>query len=71
MPMMGMAHKLEKGASRFVNGSNDEAHKSGIFYASKKNTLTGPVIDQSSIFSDLNNESFQDNANKAIHRFIQ
>ncbi len=71
MPMMGMAHKLEKGAKRFADAINDKAYKSGVFYASKKNTLTGHVIDQSSIFPDLNNDSFQDNASKAIHKFIK
>jgi NAD(P)-dependent dehydrogenase (short-subunit alcohol dehydrogenase family) len=69
MPMMG--HKLEDGAKRFVDGIHDESLKSGIFYASKEKALTGPVVDQSTIFSDLKNESFQDNASEAIHRFIK
>ncbi len=70
MPMMGMAHSLETGSKRFVEGINDAAFESGVFYASKANVLTGALIDQSSIFPDLNNISFQDNANEAIHRFI-
>ncbi len=70
-PLKGLVHKLEKGAKRFVEGINNDTFKSGIFYASKAKRLTGPVIDQSSIFPDLNNTAYQDNANSAIHRFIK
>ncbi|NQU52867.1 MAG: SDR family NAD(P)-dependent oxidoreductase [Bacteroidetes bacterium] len=70
-PLKGLVHKLEKGAKRFVDGITDDSFKSGVFYASKAKLLTGPVIDQSTIFSNLNNSSYQDNANAAIHRFIQ
>ena len=41
-----------------------------MFYASAANTITGPLVDQADIFSDLANLSFQDHANEAIHRFI-
>lgn len=70
MPLMGMAHSLETGAKRFVDGINNESLTSGVFYGSKANVLTGPIIDQSTIFPDLNNLSFQDNASEAIHNFI-
>ncbi len=69
-PLKGLVHKLEKGAKRFVDGVSNDTFESGIFYASKANLLTGPVVDQSTIFPDLKNNSFQDNANAAIHRFI-
>jgi NAD(P)-dependent dehydrogenase (short-subunit alcohol dehydrogenase family) len=69
-PLKGMVHKLDKGAKRFVDGINDDIYKSGVFYASKKKKLVGPLVDQSSIFPDLNNPAFQDNANEAIHRYI-
>lgn len=69
-PLKGLVHKLEKGAKRFVDGINNDTFKSGVFYASKAKLLTGPVIDQSIIFQDLNNSFYQDNANAAIHRFI-
>jgi len=69
-PLKGMIHKLDKGAKRFVDGVNNESFTSGVFYASKAKSLVGPVIDQSSIFPDLNNTTYQDNANEAIHRFI-
>ena len=70
MPLFGMSHKLETGAKRIVDGINNDFLKSGVFYASKQNVMTGPVIDQSIIFPDLKNEVYQDNANEAIHRFI-
>ena len=69
-PLKGMVHSLGKGAKRFVDGINNESYSSGVFYASKANKLVGPVIDQSTIFSDLKNPNFQDNAHEAIHRFI-
>ena len=69
-PLKGMVHKLEKGAKRFVDGINNESFTSGVFYASRAKSLVGPVIDQGTIFPDLNNTTFQDNANAAIHRFI-
>lgn len=71
MPMMGMAHSLETGAKRFVNGINNDSLKSGVFYGSKKNVLTGVIVDQSEFFPDLNNTEYQDNADAAIHRFIK
>ena len=40
------------------------------FYASKSGTA-GPVVDQGTIFNDLNNKNIQDNAYEAIHRFIK
>ena len=71
MPMMGMAHSLETGAKRFVNGINNDSLKSGVFYGSKKNVLTGVIVDQSEFFPDLNNTEYQDNSDAAIHRFIK
>lgn len=71
MPLFGLMHKLDVGAKRFVDGLNDELYKSGVFYASKAPVLTGPLVNQGTIFSDLNVEAFQDNANEAIHRFIK
>ncbi|MGK0254719.1 MAG: NAD(P)-dependent dehydrogenase (short-subunit alcohol dehydrogenase family) [Mariniflexile sp.] len=70
-PLKGLVHKLEKGAKRFVDGISNDTYQSGVFYASKAKLLTGPVIDQASIFPDLNKFSYQDNANAAIHRFIK
>ena len=69
MPLFGLVHDLEDGAKRLVDGLNDESLKSGHFYASQATKLTGSVIDQSEIFSDLANETYQDNASEAVHRF--
>ncbi|MEM7037266.1 MAG: short-chain dehydrogenase, partial [Bacteroidota bacterium] len=71
LPLLGMSHSLQKGAKRFVDGISDTSLKTGVFYGSKAGVLTGPVIDQSSIFEDLSNERFQDNAAAAIYRFIR
>ena len=67
----GMVHTLDVGAKRFVDGISDERYKSGIFYASKQDKLSGDVVDQSTFYTDLKNTTFQDNADKAIHRFIK
>jgi NAD(P)-dependent dehydrogenase (short-subunit alcohol dehydrogenase family) len=70
MPLMGMAHSVEKGAARYVKAISDESLVNGKFYASDKPKLTGPVMLQDSFFPDLTNEAIQDNAADAIHRFI-
>jgi NAD(P)-dependent dehydrogenase (short-subunit alcohol dehydrogenase family) len=71
-PLIGeMVHTLDIGAKRFVDGISDERYKSGVFYASKEGKLSGDVVDQSTFFTDLKNTTFQDNADKAIHRYIQ
>jgi NAD(P)-dependent dehydrogenase (short-subunit alcohol dehydrogenase family) len=70
MPALGLAHKLDVGAKRLVDGVTDPNLSSGMFYASAANTLTGPLVNQADFLPDLANPSFQDNANEAIHRFI-
>ena len=71
-PLIGnMVHKLEVGVKRLVDGISDERYKSGVFYASKECKLSGDVVDQSTFYTDLKNTSFQDNADKAIHRFTK
>ena len=69
-PRLGIAHPLETGARRLVDGITDPTLRSGVFYASAANTITGPVTDQADIFPDLANPAYQDNADQAIHRFI-
>jgi NAD(P)-dependent dehydrogenase (short-subunit alcohol dehydrogenase family) len=70
-PLMGdMVHTLDVGAKRFVDSISDERYKSGVFYASKEGKLSGDMVDQSAFFTDLKNISFQENANEAIHLFI-
>lgn len=71
MPLRGMIHSLDKGARRFVDGISKELFESGRFYASHDGKVVGKVVDQSTIFSDLANPEYQENAEKAIHRFIR
>ncbi|WP_299104736.1 SDR family NAD(P)-dependent oxidoreductase [uncultured Tenacibaculum sp.] len=70
MPLMGMSHSVEKGAKRFVDGINNPKFESGVFYASKENILTGPVVNQNAIWKDLDNPMIQKNAAIAINGFI-
>ena len=42
-PLFGLAHSLETGAQRIVDGLTDPSFKSGVFYGSGPKTLTGPV----------------------------
>jgi NAD(P)-dependent dehydrogenase (short-subunit alcohol dehydrogenase family) len=59
MPALGLAHKLDVGAKRIVDGVTDPTLSNGAFYASAAEFVPG-----------VGNPSFQDNANEAIHRFI-
>ena len=70
MPLFGIVQGLEKGAKRHVDALNDAALKTGAFYASKADALTGPVVDQSTIMPELANTTYQDHANEAVHRFL-
>jgi|SRR5271154_1332769 len=65
-----ITHTVDVGAARLVAAVEEPAYGHGTFYGSAADTLTGPVLDQSAIFSDLANEVFQDNASKAIDRFL-
>jgi hypothetical protein len=70
MPTLGLAHKLDVGPKRLVNGVTEPTLPSGAFYASTANKLNGPMVDQADFVPGLSNPSYQDNANEAIHRFI-
>jgi NAD(P)-dependent dehydrogenase (short-subunit alcohol dehydrogenase family) len=70
MPALGLAHKLDVGAKRLVDGVTDPTLSNGAFYASADNKLNGPMVNQADFVPGLANTSFQDNANAAIHRFI-
>jgi NAD(P)-dependent dehydrogenase (short-subunit alcohol dehydrogenase family) len=70
MPHLGISHNLDVGAKRLVDGVTDPTLSSGVFYASAAKKMKGPLVNQTDIFPDLADPSFQDNANEAIHRFI-
>ena len=70
MPHLGISHNLDVGAKRLVDGVTDPTLSSGVFYASAAGKMKGPLVNQTDIFPDLADPSFQDHANEAIHRFI-
>lgn len=73
MPVMhffGVTHSVQVGAQRYVDALTDEkSYISGIFYASRRG-VSGEVADQVEFMPELYNETFQDNANTAIHKFV-
>lgn len=69
-PAFGVGHKLEVGAKRLVDAIVDDSFDSGVFYASAPKEIIGPVVDQALIVPDFHNETVQDHADEAIHRFI-
>jgi len=74
MPLMvafGMMHDVETGAARYVNALMDERYASGVFYGTIADAMIGDVVDQATIYADLANEDFQDNAYEAIQRFLR
>lgn len=70
MPLFGMMHSVQTGAKRYVDAINDGNFRSGRFYASKSEIPTGPVVDQADHYTGFDNPAIQDNARKAIYRFI-
>ena len=70
MPLLGIVQSVEKGAARLVEALDDPDLKSGAFYASRADALTGPVVDQSTIMPEIAQPAFQDNASEAVHRFL-
>jgi len=71
MYAFGLMHKVGVAAKRYVDGISNESYKSGVFYASKNRMPVGDVVDQSVFMKELKNVAFQDNAYKAIHRFLK
>jgi NAD(P)-dependent dehydrogenase (short-subunit alcohol dehydrogenase family) len=69
-PLLGLSHPLETGAQRIIEGITNDQYRGGAFYASKANTIIGPVVDQAEIRPDLRDHTIQDNAFEAIHRFL-
>lgn len=71
LPLIGgMVHKVDKGAARFIDAISNERFLSGGFYASTESKLTGEIVDQFVIFPIMANETYQDNAYEAVHKFI-
>lgn len=70
-PLFGMIHDIEVGAGRYVRAVIQPEYKSGVFYASREDTVTGEVVDQSTFAPHFGNESYQDNAFEAIQRILR
>jgi len=66
MPALGLAHKLDVGAKRLVDGVTDRLCPATCSTPARP-TRKGPLVNRADI---LPNPSFQDNANEAIHRFV-
>ncbi len=69
MPIFGMMHSVESGAKRYVEGVLNPKFESGHFYASRKGSPIGPIVDQANIDSFLSDQTAQDNAHRAVHQF--
>ena len=71
MSLLGTSHTVEVGAKRYMDALLDhDRYKTGVFYASKDG-LSGVVSDQSTALELFSNETYQENANAAIHKFIK
>ncbi len=68
--LFGMGHKVDKGASRFVDAISNNKYKTGGVYASKEGKMAGEVVDQFDILPALTNVNSQDNAYQAVHHFL-
>jgi hypothetical protein len=69
-PLFGMIHDIDVGANRYVRAVMQPEHKTGVFYASHENMITGEVVDQSTFAPHFANDAYQDNAFEAVKRFI-
>ncbi|MEL6364493.1 MAG: SDR family NAD(P)-dependent oxidoreductase [Pseudomonadota bacterium] len=71
MEKLGRAHSVDVGAQRYVDVMlNEDDFGSGIWWGSKKG-LTGKLADQKEHWPQIiGNETAQDNADEAIHRFL-
>ena len=67
---LGLMHKLEVGAKRYVDVLLDSKFRSGSFYASPPGRGTGKLIEQNKFYEKLNDKNHQLNASKAINYFI-
>ena len=65
----GITHTVDVGAAGLAAAVENPRYGGGAFYGSAAHTLTGDVVDQSTIFPQIADQTLQDNANEAIHRF--
>eukprot|EP00164_Ancoracysta_twista_P001275 GFYU01001673.1.p1 GENE.GFYU01001673.1~~GFYU01001673.1.p1 ORF type:complete len:335 (+),score=94.02 GFYU01001673.1:57-1007(+) len=67
-----VAHSLEDGGQRYVDGLFDESlsKTNGVFWASKAPIMIGPLYDQSQFYSIFGDAKYQDAAYDAIHKHL-
>ncbi|MEM8898325.1 MAG: SDR family NAD(P)-dependent oxidoreductase [Bacteroidota bacterium] len=70
LPMRGLAHKVDKGAKRYVDVVMNPAYNAGRFYGSQKHTLTGKLVNQGEFFPNFHNQAYQENAYQAVSELI-
>lgn len=71
MKLFGMAQDTDGGAQRYLDVVYMlDKYESGKFYGSKEGKLTGKMVLQTSMFADLGNEVYQDNAAVAVESFL-
>jgi NAD(P)-dependent dehydrogenase (short-subunit alcohol dehydrogenase family) len=68
--LLGLSHSLRTGTARLALAVTDPAYRDGVFYASRARALTGPVVDQATILPDFAHPACQNNADEAVHRFL-
>ena len=71
LPLLGMIHSVQVGSGRLATAAADPRYLSGHFYASRQDKVTGPVVDQRELIPDLNNQRYAENADEAVHRFVE
>ncbi|HEX5657956.1 MAG TPA: SDR family NAD(P)-dependent oxidoreductase [Polyangiales bacterium] len=70
LPALGAVHDVQRGAARLADALADDSLRSGGFYASAPRALTGPLVEQSALFSELGDPRIQDNAASALSRYL-
>ncbi len=70
MPLRGMVHSLETGAKRYVDVAVQDRYKSGKFYGSEKEKITGKLVEQEPFLPSLQKLEYQENAYQAVQSYI-
>ena len=68
-PYVGADQPVPVAAKRYVDALTDQSYKSGVFYASRDEKMTGRTVDQTSIYDVFANKDYQDSAYNAVARF--
>ena len=66
MPLLGIVHPVERGAARLVAALDAPDLRSGAFYASRADALTGPVVDQGTLMPEIEQPAYQDTSRPTL-----